>query len=301
MSFERSLRAAAAGFVAALAATGTAHAQTDWRPFASIAPVFQGKGDLDGGGDYSAWSAIVRAGVSGDIGGGHRAGLTFNYDYTDYSFSNPAAFGGVAPWNAVRRYGVAAPLTFNVGQGWFLGVIPSADWIHENGADEGESINWGGIVSATRFFADGNRIGVGVGVFQRIEKTSVFPLLLIDWKLSDRWRLVNPLPAGPTGPAGLELDYRFDGGWNVGLGGAWRTTRFRLSESGPVANGIGEERGFPVFLRATRSFGERMSLNLYAGVVTAGQLRIEDASGTRLREVDVDPAPLLALTFSARF
>jgi hypothetical protein len=201
----------------------------------------------------------------------------------------------------VRRYGVAAPLTFNVGQGWFLGVIPSADWIHENGADEGESITWGGIASATRFFADGNRIGIGVGVFQRLEKTSVFPLLLIDWKLSDRWRLVNPLPAGPTGPAGLELDYRFDGGWSVGLGGAWRTTRFRLSESGPVANGIGEERGFPVFLRATRSFGERMSLNLYAGVVTAGQLRVEDASGTRLREVDVDPAPLLALTFSARF
>jgi hypothetical protein len=30
-------------------------------------------------------------------------------------------------------------------------------------------------------------------------------------------------------------------------------------------------------------------------------LRVEDPDGNGLREVDVDPAPLLGLTFSARF
>jgi hypothetical protein len=301
MKFELSLRAAVVGFVAALAASGAVQAQQNWRPFASITPVYLGNADLDGGGDYSVFSTVVRAGVQGSLGGANLAGVTFNYDYSDYSFSNPAAFGGVAPWNVVKRYGVAVPLMFGVSDGWMLGVIPSADWIRENGADESESLNWGGIFSATRFFGDGNRLGLGVGVFQRLEKTSVFPLLLVDWKLGDRWRLVNPLSAGPTGPAGLELDYRLDGGWNLGLGAAWRTTRFRLSESGPVPNGIGEERGMPVFLRATRNFGQGLTMNLYAGVVTAGQLRVEDPSGRQLREVDVDPAPLLAVTFSARF
>jgi hypothetical protein len=150
-------------------------------------------------------------------------------------------------------------------------------------------------------FAGGNRLGFGLGVFERIEKTSVFPLLLVDWKLTDRWRVMNPLQAGPTGPAGLELDYRFDNGWNLGLGAAWRTTRFRLSENGPVPDGIGEERGLPVFLRATHHFGGGMSLVLYAGVIANGQLRVEDAQGNELREVDFDPAPLLAVSFSARF
>ncbi|MBS1162207.1 MAG: hypothetical protein H6R03_103 [Burkholderiaceae bacterium] len=42
-------------------------------------------------------------------------------------------------------------------------------------------------------------------------------------------------------------------------------------------------------------------MNLYAGVVTAGQLRVEDKNGNPLREVDVDPAPLVGLTLSARF
>jgi len=296
-----SVRAAVIAAVAAFAASGAAQAQGNWRPFASITPAYVGKADLDGGGDYSAFSTFVRAGVAGSIGGANLAGVTFNYDYSDYSFSNPAAFGGVAPWNAVRRYGVAAPLIFGVGDGWLLSVIPSLDWFRENGADEGESLTWGGVFSATRFFDGGNRLGLGLGVFQRLQKTTVFPLLLIDWKLGDRWRLVNPLPAGPTGPAGLEIDYRLDGGWNLGLGAARRTTRFRLSESGPVPNGIGEERGFPVFLRATRNFGAGMTMNLYAGVVTAGQLRVEDPGGNTLREVDTDPAPLLGVTFSARF
>jgi hypothetical protein len=44
-----------------------------------------------------------------------------------------------------------------------------------------------------------------------------------------------------------------------------------------------------------------MSLNLYAGVVTAGELRIEDPSGRELSQVDFDTAPLFGATFSARF
>jgi hypothetical protein len=68
-----------------------------------------------------------------------------------------------------------------------------------------------------------------------------------------------------------------------------------------VPNGIGEERGVPVFLRATRAFDERTSLNLYAGILTGGQLRLEDANGSDLVEEDFDPAPLFGATFNARF
>ena len=240
-------------------------------------------------------------GRGADLGRGNSAGVTLNYDYSDYSFSNPAAFGGVAPWNIVQRYGVAVPLSFALRDGWSLGIVPSVDWFKENGADTGDSLAWGGLVSATKQFSGGNRLGLGVGVFDRIEKTSVFPFLLVDWRLSDRWRLINPLAAGPTGPAGLELDYRFDNNWELGIGAAWRTTRFRLSNSGPVPNGVGEERGVPVFLRATRSLDKQMSLHLYAGVVAGGELRVEDSSGNLLRKEDFDPQPFLAATFTARF
>jgi hypothetical protein len=299
---RKAARAAAAVLAVLTLVVGAAQAQeTRWRPFASVTGVYEGDGDLDQGGDFSVWRAIVRAGVAGDVSPSVNAGLTLNYDYSDYSFSNPTAFGGVAPWNIVQRYGVAVPLSFALRDGWSVGFVPSVDWFRENGADTGESLAWGAIVSATKRFADGNRLGLGVGVYDRIEDTSAFPFLIVDWRFSDRWRLINPLAAGPTGPAGLELDYHFDNNWTLGIGGAWRLTRFRLSETGPVPNGVGEERGLPVFLRATRNLGPQMTFHLYAGVVLAGELRVEDSAGNRLRSEDYDPAPFFAATFTARF
>jgi len=294
--------AALVAAAALLPAAGTAVAQeSQWRSFVSITPAYEGKGDLDQGGDFSVSRSILRAGVSGQVTPGVRAGITLNYDYNDYSFSNPVAFGGVAPWNIVQRYGAALPLSFDLQDGWSIGFSPSADWLRENGADSGESLSWGAIFSGTKRFADGNRLGIGLGVFDRIEKTAAYPFLIVDWRFSDRWRLINPLPAGPSGPAGLELDYLFGGGWEVGVGFASRSLRFRLSETGPVKNGIGEERGVPVFLRVTREFGSQFALHLWAGAVMAGEMRVEDASGNQLRSEDFDPAPFFAATFVARF
>jgi hypothetical protein len=56
-----------------------------------------------------------------------------------------------------------------------------------------------------------------------------------------------------------------------------------------------------VFLRATRAIGGQTSLHLYAGLVFEGKLRVEDASGHELKEVDFDPAPLFGATFLTRF
>jgi len=286
----------------ALGITAIAHAQpADWNYSLSLSPLYQGKGKLEGGGEASATSVIVRAGMFGDIGNGNRAGLTLNYDHTDYSFSNPVQFGGRAPWGTVERYGFSVPLSFGLKDDWTLGIAPSLDWIGEKGADSGESLTWGAIAFGAKRYANGNRLGFGIGAFDRLEKTSVFPMIIVDWKLSDRWKLVNPLPAGPTGPAGLELDYRFDGDWNLGLGAAVRTTRFRLSSTNVVANGIGEESGAPVFLRATRNLGRQSTLNLYAGIIANGKLSIENSSGNRLTRVDLGTTPIFAATLVTRF
>jgi len=41
------------------------------------------------------------------------------------------------------------PLSFGLSDGWSLGLVPSVDWFRENGAKSGDSLVWGGIVSAT--------------------------------------------------------------------------------------------------------------------------------------------------------
>lgn len=271
------------------------------RSFVTITPVYQGNADLDRGGDFSMRGVNVRGGAAYNLGGANSVGLTLNYDYLDYSFSTPSSLGVRAPWAIVQRFGFTVPLSFDVGDGWSVGAAPSVDWIRENGANNSDSLTWGALVSGTKRFDDGNRVGLGVGVYDRIETTQVFPFLIVDWRLGDRWRLINPLPSGPTGPAGLELDYEFDGGWTAGLGAAYRVLRFRLSDTGPTPNGIGEERGVPIFVRVTRNFNEQMAVHLYGGVVVAGELRVENSSGGLLRKDDFDPALLLGATFVGRF
>lgn len=286
-----------------LAVTGSAHGgeTANRQAFLSVTPVSQGNADLDRGGDFSVGGAILRGGIVYDLGAGNRAGVTLAYDYLDYSFSNPGAFGRAAPWKTVQRYGASVPLSFEVRDGWTIGLGPSVDWFKEDGANTGDALSWGATVAASRGFEGGNRLGLGVGVFDQIEKTSAFPFLVVDWRFGERWRLINPLASGPTGPAGLELDYRFDGGWTAGVGAAYRLLRFRLSETGPVRNGVGEERSVPVFLRVTRNFTDGMALHLYGGVTAHGRLRVENSSGGLVSEDDFGQAPLFGLSFVGRF
>jgi hypothetical protein len=209
------------------------------RSFLSVSPVFE-TANLDSGGDVDVGGVIARVGTSIGFDGGLRAGVTLNYDYVDYSFDNPTAFGGVAPWKVIQRYGFAVPMSMSLQDGWSLGVAPSMDWFRENGASTSDALVWGATFTAAKRFDDGNVLGLGLAAFSGIEENTFFPFPVVNWRFSPRWRLINPLPAGPTGPAGLELDYLTDGGWSIGIGAAWRTSRFRLSQTGPVANGVGE-------------------------------------------------------------
>jgi hypothetical protein len=272
-----------------------------WQPFASFTPWGQGDADLDAGGDFRASGMIVRAGVGGPIGNGHRAGLTLNYDYTDYRFSSPTAFGGLAPWDDIQRIGLSAPLVFSGANGWSYLVTPSVDYFMEDDAKSSEALAYGAVVAAAKRFGPDRLLGFGVGVFDRLEEVSVLPVILVDWKLTERLRIENPLAAGPTGGAGLELNYRFDGGWVLGGGAAYRTVRFRLNENGPVPNGIGEERGVAGFFHAGRTLGGTFRLDLYAGALFGGELRLENASGDELVREDFDPAPFVGATLTARF
>jgi hypothetical protein len=272
-----------------------------WQPFASVTPWGQGSAELDAGGDFRASGAIVRAGVSGPVGNGHRAGLTLSYDYTDYRFSAPTAFGGFAPWDDVQRIGLGAPLLFRGSTGWSYLVTPLVDYIGEDDAKSSETVTYGAVIGASKHFDSDRQLGFAVGVFNQLEKVRVYPFILVDWKVTDRLRLVNPLLVGPTGGAGLELNYRFDGGWILGGGAAYRTIRFRLKETGAFPNGIGEQRGVAGFVHAARPLGRALRLDLYAGAIFGGELRVENASGDGLITEKFDPAPLVGATLAATF
>jgi hypothetical protein len=144
-------------------------------------------------------------------------------------------------------------------------------------------------------------LGVGAGVFRQIDQTKVFPYLLVNWNITDKLKLSNPLPAGPSGGAGLELSYAFNDRWTLGGGGAYRTYRFRLNENSPVANGIGQNSFVPVFARLSYAIDRTSRVDLYAAATTAGRLSATDGSGTTQFSTNYQTGFAMALSFSKRF
>jgi len=258
-------------------------------------------GAVSGGGDFSVSRAFVGADVAGETATKTALGIGLAYDLEEYSFSGPPGLTAPAPWGTIHRLGFSPSLVHSFSPGWRLLVAPSIGFAAEEGADFGDALVYGAVVSATKTIGPDLSIGLGAGVFRQIERWRVFPFLSIAWRINDRWRLSNPLRVGPAGPAGLEMSYSIDGNWEAGAGGAYRSYRFRLDEDENVPDGIGEYRGIPLFARLSRSWREGWRVNLYAGAVLGGRLALENSRGDGIASASFDPSPLAALFVTRKF
>ena len=267
---------------------------------ASITGVNTFDTDLDRGGDFRWATAIASGSLTHQFTPQLTASVRVRYDYEHWNFGNPVAFGGVAPWTNLNAPSMAIDLSYVLANDISIGVTPVIGWGFESGANTGDALIYGAIVSATRVFAPSFVLGVGAGIVRQIDETKVFPFLIIHWRIDDHWRLANPFPAGPAGGAGIELVYTVDDAWEIAFGGAYRSYRFRLADSGPAPNGVGENRFVPIFARVTRSFGSQTHVDLYAGISVGGRLSVDDATGAGVARDDYKTAPAIGITLAHR-
>lgn len=257
--------------------------------------------ELDTQGSYSVSSLLLRASVAKPVSRKTILALSLSYDLLDYEFSDDVLLESATPWNGVHGLNLALPVIRRANEKWTLLFSPSIGSFGASGAAFGDTMTWGAVFAATYAFRNDRKLGFGAGVFDRIGESRGFPFVSIDWRLSDRWRLTNPLQAGPTGPAGLVLAYDLSARWELGAGGAYRNLRFRLDERNLEPSGIGEQRGIVTFARLLHTLGPKLDFVLYAGWILDGELRIEDENAQRRRTLGHGSAPLLALSLSRSF
>jgi len=267
----------------------------------AITGVNQFSTDLDGGGDFRWAAGIVSGNITRQLTPELGAGFSVRYDYDAWSFGKPVAFGGKAPWENLNAPNIAGSLTYAITPDVLVGFVPSFGWSFESGANTGDALVYGAILSATKVFSDRLVLGIGASVVHQIDENKVFPFLIIQWQIDERWRLANPFRAGPAGGAGLELAYAIDDNWEIAGGGTYRSYRFRLKNDGPTPDGVGENRFFPVFARLTRKFGAPTKLDFYAGVSAGGRLSVNNAQGNEVARDDYKTAPAIGVTLSHRY
>ncbi|HEY3276233.1 MAG TPA: DUF6268 family outer membrane beta-barrel protein [Syntrophorhabdaceae bacterium] len=266
-----------------------------------VAPVFQPKTHVSGGGDITVSRYSVAANVRIPLRERLHLGLGLSYEFDDYNFTRLTSFAVADPWNKIHRAGITGRFVYSVNPRWNLFFAPMGQFAGETGADAGKSLLYGGALGASYSSSKDFTIGFGAGAFYRLEETAFFRSLIVNWNITDRLHLVNPFRLGPAGPAGIELGYSLDSNWEVALGGGYRSYRFRLDANGPVPSGIGQTTSAPVYLSLSRRFGKDIRLHAYGGAAFAGKIRVEDRAGNRIDSTSYSTAPLMGITLSAAF
>ncbi|MBO9661920.1 DUF6268 family outer membrane beta-barrel protein [Dokdonella sp.] len=288
-------------FAAALPASPSRAAEPgpdDWNGSLSGGALFQPQADLDDGGKVGRSSAALAVSAQRRFGAGLSIGGSLRYEYEKWDFDQPAAFGGGAPWKNVRRLGVAVQVRSRLNDRWDLIVAPMAQYAGEQDAKSSDALRYGSAFAVARQFGPDLRAGFGVVVLHDIEKNRVLPYLDVSWKIDEHWRLGSAKAAMPTSLGALELVYRRDPRWSLGLGAGFGDNRFRLDEHGPMAGGVVESKSTPLYAHLSFRPDPALSLDAYLGATFRNELRIE-RKGLRDVTQKYDAAPIVG--FSASF
>jgi hypothetical protein len=266
-----------------------------------VMPVYQFPSHVDGGGTLAVFSLYSYADFSKQINDKLGVGLSLNYHFDNYDFSGLTAFYVPRPWKEVQHAGFSVPIFYTIDDKWEFILIPQGQFSGEFGARFGDALVYGGGAAVRYTFGPNVILGVGVAGYYYLEQARVFPFFIVNLKLSDRITLSNPFRLSPAGPAGLIVSYQLNQQWEVGVGGAIRSYRFRLDYGGPLPNGIGEYSSFPLFARLAYKPTPDLTVGIYGGLSVYNRLRVENRRGDELYESGQDVAPLIGASISGRF
>ncbi len=231
-----------------------------------------------------------------------RLGATLGYGEDNYDFSGSSGFGGLNPWDRVREFRAGVSAQYFANDEWTLYAIPSVRFNAESGASFDDGINGGLLAGASYRVNDTLTIGPGFGAFTEIEDSmSFFPILLIDWKITDTLSLETGRGFAASRGPGLQLRWRYSPTWQFAIGGRYEKTRFRLDDEGVAPGGVGQDKAIPLFALAEYAMGQDLKLALIGGAEVGGELRLEDDSGKLITRSDLSEAMFLGATFQARF
>jgi hypothetical protein len=267
----------------------------------AVTGIHQFSADPNQNGDVQWSSAAVSGGVMRQLTPAFAAGLSLRYDHEDWRLGPSAALGGAVPWRRLERPGATLNLSLALSRTFLVGVSPTVEWAYDSRAGAGDAMIYGAVVSAANVFSPRFTLGAGASVTRQFYSLKASPFVILNWKLTDRLRVANAAPAGPLGGAGVELRYAPTPDWELAAGGVVRSDRWRLEEHGATAANVGESSFMPLLTRLSRRLGTKVRVDLCAGVVTNGRIKLKDDDGHELARDDYATAPLVSASLSGRF
>jgi hypothetical protein len=265
--------------------------------------VHQSDADLkDGDGSFAVDRWFVGAGVNYSWDRRTSLGVSIGGGKTNYDFDDLTTIGDGEPWDTIEDSRVSLTGRFGFGDNGAVFIIPTLRMNGEKGTSNSDSRTWGLFGAVTWRLNEDLTIGPGIGVFSRLEDgTKVFPVLAIDWNISDRWNLSTGRGLASSQGPGLTLSYKLNEDWSLGVAGRYESNEFRLDDKGVAPGGIGRDQSIPLVFRAELRPSKKFGLAAFVGIEMSGKLKLKDAMDNLVEESKYDPAMLFGATFEYRF
>ena len=172
----------------------------------------------------------------------------------------------------------------------------------EKGVELSEALTGAMFGGASYRFNDALSLGPGLGVVGQLEDNPLyFPIIVVDWNITEKLNFSTGGGMGSTVGPGLILTYKVSRHWNVGLGGRYEKKRFRLSDGGIVSNGVGEDQSVPIFGTVSYVLYPGTQISGLIGINLNGRFEIEDENGNTLYSREYGTSVFSGITVSARF
>jgi hypothetical protein len=237
--------------------------------------------------------------------------LLGNYTLHAYDFGGGRAANNRFQWDRVHRGVLATLIGHDVNERWrILGGAMLRTW-GETGAQFEDTISGGLLVGFDYHTSEDFSIGLMVGALSQLSGgVGLIPVPTLKWKIDESWRLNVGMVQLVDPGVGAQLDYQITPEVSLGGGFTFQSRQFRLSDANRITpttgrpnrtddGGIGQETEIPIFATLRWKPAPKVMLDLNGGVAVAGNLRVEDEDGGRIRDDNYDPAGILA--FKAQF
>ena len=272
-----------------------------WSTFLRGGYVHQFDADIDDGGSFNADRLFIRGGITYAPDYRRSISCALGYSRDGYDFSGDMRFAALSPWKNIHSYRVSMPVRWGFNEAWTVFVIPALGVFAESGAELEDAMRGGGFAGISYRFGDQLTIGPGIGVMSEIEDSAtVFPVLIVKWKITDRLALETGRGSGAALGPGLVLRWEASDKWDLSIGARYEKLRFRLDDKRIAPNGIGQDRAFPLFGGVSYSFSRRAQMSLLIGAELGGELRLENERGDAIAEENYETAGFGEITFNVR-
>jgi len=252
---------------------------------------YRSKADIDSGGEFDELAFSVRGGPSFALGNDIRLNAIASYRYSHYDFSG----FGIDPWENIHTFRLTPLFVYKMDDAWSFWGGPTVAFSAEEGADWSKAFTGGAFAGVNYHYSDVLSFGGGLGITSQIEDhPAILPILLANWKFADQWTArVGFSEVAASGGIGAEVSYDLNEQWKLGAGIQFQRKRFRLDESGPIPDGVGQDKSVPIYVKAAWELSPSATLEFLVGINAGGQVLAEDNDGQRLAKEDYDPSALI--------